>query len=64
MLQEKPGPKAANIIEKSKQTSSTLLKSEQLDGSCLGWEKGEVKEGIHGAKFREAFNPRFAQMQD
>lgn len=64
MLQEQPVPKAANIVEKSKQASSPLLKSEQLDGSCLGWEKDEVREGIHGAKSREALSPRFAQMQD
>ena len=64
MLQEKPGPKAANIAEKSKQASSPLLRSEQLDGTCPGWEKDEVREGIHGAKLRETLSPRFAQMQD
>ena len=59
-----PWPKAANIVEKSKQASSPILKSEQLDGSCLGWEKDEARDHIHDAKFREALSPRFAQMQD
>lgn len=64
MVQEKPGPKTANTVEKSKQASSPLLKSEQLDGSCLGWEKDEVREGIRGKNLREALSPRFAHMQD